>query len=141
MQAEKPHEYFILEIISAVDIPLIDKNTKSDPYIQAYMSSVIEKKDGVNRSIFQLQKVGSTVRTPYKTECSAAVWNCYRDLHATPMAESVLTVELYHHHKDTHNHKVDNILGKVDIPITVFVEEEAISFPFINFKVRSDQHL
>lgn len=127
-------EHFILEFISAIDIPPIENKVKSDVYLQAFIGSFSEG-DMAGGRMFQVQRYGITVRTPIRYDCSAAVWNCFRDLGTNPPPDSVLTVELFHYYKDSH--KNDCLLGKVDIPVRALVDGEAITFPLINFKVTS----
>ncbi len=131
--AQKPApERFILEFISVVDVPCVENRTKSDIYLQAFIGIFTEGEVAGGR-MYQAQRFGETVRTPVRYDCSAAVWNCFRNLGPNPPPESVLTIELFHHYKDTH--KVDCLLGKVDIPVRALIDGEAITFPLINFKV------
>jgi len=125
--ASKPNnDTFILEIISATDIPLIDKG-KSDPYVEAFLSVPIETDDEK-----KFQRVGTTVRTITRFDCTDVVWNCFRDLRTTPVEGAVLTLEIYHHYKD--NHKSDFLLGKVDVALEAIVDERPITIMFVNFK-------
>lgn len=125
-------ERFILEFIKVVDVPAIENRTKCDIYLQAFLATFSDS-EGAGGRVFQSQKFGQTVQTPVRYDCNAAVWNCFRNLGPNPPPESVLTVELYHHYKDTH--KTDCLLGKVDIPVRSLVDGEAFTFPLINFKV------
>jgi len=124
------NETFILEIISATDIPLIDAKGKSDPYVEAFLSVPIEGDDEK-----KFQRVGTTVRTITRFDCTEVVWNCFRDLRTTPEEGAVLTLEIYHHYKDVH--KSDFLLGKVDVALEAIVDERPITIPFVNFKVRT----
>lgn len=125
--AKPVKESFIVEIISAIDIPLLDNKGKSDPYIQAFLASPSDNDPE------RFQRIGLSVTTPTRYDCTEVVWNSFRDLHATPDADTVLTIEIYHHYKDVH--KSDFLLGKVDVPILSITDEQAVTIPFINFKV------
>ena len=128
--ASKPNnDTFILEIISATDIPLIDKG-KSDPYVEAFLSVPIETDDEK-----KFQRVGTTVRTITRFDCTEVVWNCFRDLRTAPVEGAVLTLEIYHHYKDVH--KSDFLLGKVDVALEAIVDERPITIMFVNFKVKA----
>jgi hypothetical protein len=129
-----PRNPFIIEIISAVDIPMFESRSKSDPYIQAYVSAHVGKPDSQNRMVYQLQRVSAIVQTPRRLDCSSVVWNCYRDLNIKPTTESVLSIELYHKSKEMH--KADSLLGKVDIRINELVDENPKTFLFTFVKVR-----
>jgi hypothetical protein len=124
---------FILEFISVVDVPAIENRAKCDIYLQAFLATFSEGNPSDGRP-FSAQRCGVTVQTPVRYDCNAAVWNCFRNLGPSPPPEAVLTVELFHHYKDTH--KVDCLLGKVDIPVRSLIDGEAAAFPLINFKVR-----
>lgn len=117
---------FVLEIINAIDIPYFDK-TKSDPYIQAFLVAPVEGDPE------RLQRRGIVVTTPIRYDCSEVVWNSFRDLRVSPTPESILTIEIYHHHKDVH--KSDFLLGKVDFPVRSLTDVNPITLPFVNFKV------
>lgn len=119
---------FILEIISAIDIPLIDNKGKSDPYVEAFLSSPTDGEDGN-----KLHRVGTTVRTITRYDCTEVVWNCFRDLRTTPTEGTMLTLEIYHHYKDVH--KADFLLGKVDVAVEAIPDERPVTIPFVNFKV------
>lgn len=123
---------FIIEFISATDIPLYDGKSKSDPFIQAYISAHVEKLDALNRRVFSLQRVSNLVQTPRRLDCTAVTWHCYRDFNVKPSTEAILTVELYHHNKDAQKGVP---LGKIDIPVGKFVDDEPIKFPLYVVKV------
>lgn len=128
--AKVTREPFIIEFISVVDIPCLENKTKCDPYIQAVMGCPNEGQ----LTLFQYQKIGRTVRTQTRFDCSSVVYHCYRDLNVTPPSrECVLMLELFHQSKDPH--KPDLLIGKVDIPLKAFTDDDPITFPFINFKV------
>ncbi len=121
----------ILEIIKATDIPLIDGKGKSDPYVEAFLSMPIEGDDNEKK----FQRVGTTVKTITRFDCTEVVWNCFRDLRTIPVEGAVLTLEIYHHYKDFH--KSDFLLGKVDVALEAIVDERPITIPFVNFKVKT----
>ena len=130
MSAKPVKESFILEIISATDIPLFDNKGKSDPYVEAFMSIPIE---GDEERKFQ--KVGTRVKTITRFDCTEVVWNCFRDLRTSPREGAVLTLEIYHHFKDVH--KSDFLLGKVDVAIEAIIDERPVTMPCVNFKVNT----
>ena len=119
---------YILEFVNVTDIPYIDNKVKSDPYLQAFIGFPVGDGDNI-----RYQKAGSTVRTPVRFDCTSVVWNCFRDMNVNPIQGSILSIELYHHHRDTH--KSDHLLGTVDIPLSGLADEEPVTFPMINFKV------
>eukprot|EP00428_Durinskia_dybowskii_P076483 CAMPEP_0170355624 /NCGR_PEP_ID=MMETSP0117_2-20130122/741_1 /TAXON_ID=400756 /ORGANISM="Durinskia baltica, Strain CSIRO CS-38" /LENGTH=1335 /DNA_ID=CAMNT_0010609673 /DNA_START=108 /DNA_END=4115 /DNA_ORIENTATION=- len=123
----QPHSHFVVEIVSVSDIPYIEPKVKSDAYVQAFLA--IPSKD---ESGGRAQKFGNLVRTPVRYDCAAAVWNSFRNFNTDPPPDSILTVELYHFYKDPH--KSDCLLGKVDVPVKVLIDDEAVSIPLINFK-------
>ena len=125
-------EHFIIQFISAQDIPHIENRVKSDPYIKAYLATRVEIDS--ETGAFEFQRIGVLAQTPRKADCTAAVWNCYKDLGAVPPANAMLVVEIYHHYKDAH--KTDYLLGKVDIPVSSFVKEEPMRILLANYKVR-----
>lgn len=127
-------EPFILEFISATDIPLFDGKSKSDPFLQACISAHSEKLDSNNRRVFQLQRVSNLVQTPYRQDCTSVIWHCYRDFNVKPSTEAVLTVELYHRHKEVQK---SIMLGKLDIPVSKLVDEEPTKYPLYAVKVKT----
>jgi hypothetical protein len=123
---------FIIEFISATDIPCFDGKSKSDPFVQAYISQHVEKVDSLNRRVFTLQRVSNLVQTPRRLDCTSVTWHCYRDFNVKPSTEAILTVEVYHHNKDVQKGVQ---LGKIDIPIGKLVDEEPQKFPLFVVKV------
>lgn len=118
---------FVVEFISATDIPWFENRVKSDPSIQAYISTHVEKQDSNNRPVFHLQRAGNTITTPRRLDCTSVIWHCYRDFNTKPTAESILTIEIYH--------QGSHLLGKVDIPTRVLSHENPMTFPFYTAKV------
>jgi hypothetical protein len=135
-QESKQSDHFIVEFISVTDIPMIENKVKSDVYLQAFVAAPGEGE--MTGKLFQFQRIGQVVRTPIRPDSTEIVWNCFRNLHVCPPPDSILTLELFHHYKDTH--KVDCLLGKADIPVKALIDGEAITFPMINFKVRLPAH-
>jgi hypothetical protein len=123
---------FIIEFISATDIPCFDGKSKSDPFVQAYISQHVEKVDSLNRRVFTLQRVSNLVQTPRRLDCTSVTWHCFRDFNVKPSTEAILTVEVYHHNKDVQKGVQ---LGKIDIPIGKLVDEEPQKFPLFVVKV------
>jgi hypothetical protein len=123
---------FVIEFISATDIPLFDGKNRIDPFVQAYISSHVEKVDSLGRRIFSLQRISNLVQTPRRLDCTSVIWHCYRDFNVKPSTEALLSVELYHHNKDAQKGVP---LGKIDIPVSKLVDEEPAKFPLYVVKV------
>lgn len=121
---------FVIEFISATDIPLLENRSKCDPYLQAYISSHAGKMDSNRRMVFQLQRVSNLVQTPRRLDCTSVIWHSYREFNVTPSTESILSVELYH------ASKTDLLLGKIDIPVKNLVSEDPMKYPLSVTKVR-----
>lgn len=118
---------FVVEFISATDIPWFENRVKSDPSLQAYISTHVEKHDSNNRPQYYLERSGNTVTTPRRLDCTSVIWHCYRDFNTKPAPESILTIEIYH--------QGSHLLGKIDIPTRVLSHENPMSFPFYLAKV------
>ncbi len=129
MESTHESDRYVIEFISATDIPWVENKVKSDPFIQAYISTHVERLDSFNVPVSKLERIGNTVTTPRRLDCSSVVWHCYRDFNTKPTAESILTVEIYH--------QSSLLLGKVDIPTRVFSHENPMTFPFYTAKVRT----
>lgn len=128
--AKEAANQFVIEFISATDIPLLENRSKCDPYIQAYISSHVGKMENGNRMKFQLERVSNLVQTPRRLDCTSVVWHSYRDFNVVPATESILTIELYH------AGKTDLLLGKIDIPTKNLVDESPTKYPLSAVKVR-----
>ena len=124
--AKQSSDPFIIEFISASDIPLYDGKNKSDPYIQAFISTHVEKTNANKIKCFVLQREGNLVQTPHRVDCTSVVWNCYRDFNIKPSVEAVLTVQLYHRNKESTKCVM---LGKIDIPVNKLANELPTTFP------------
>ncbi len=124
-------ERFIIKFIGAFDIPS-DYGSKSDPYVKAYISEHVVQFDQDNRKFFKLQRISNAVHTPKRLDCSSVIWNCYRDFKINPPMDSVLVIEIYNSTNDVSD---DKLLGKVDIPVKVFVDEAPKIFNFVSTKV------
>lgn len=122
--SDKQKAHFIIEFIRADGIPLIDKASKCNPYFVAYLSSRVS-----NCSFERI----ATVRSPTRSDCSTAIWNCFRDFNVMPDAEAILTVEIYHHQVEIH--KTDVQLGKVDVSVQSLADGEIKVLELMNFKV------
>lgn len=126
---------FVINFISACDIPAADFRSKCDPYLRAFISKHDDNEvDSEGRKVFRLKRISNYVCTPKKLDCKSAVWNCYRDFRLIPPEGSILTVEMYHTTSDST--KPDNLLGKVDIAIASLNDETSKTFYLVNFKVR-----
>lgn len=129
LQTKEAISHFVIEFISATDIPLLENRTKCDPFLQACISTHVGKTENNKRMVFQLQRVSNLVQTPCRLDCTSVVWHCYREFNVTPSTESILTVELYH------AGKIELLLGKIDIPIKNLVSEDPVKYPISVTKV------
>lgn len=118
-------ESFIIEFISVNDIPMLDGKARSNPYINAYLTSYSNR--NVSQDSGDIKKtsnsgvlpelIGCSVQTPKRYDCTTAIWNCYRDFRVRPSIDSsILTVELLHYqHQFRSSTSLDNQTNKTEI--------------------------
>ena len=133
-QLRKEKGRFVINFISATDIPAADFMSNCEPYLKAYIckESYITGEDG-NQQL-QYIRLSDVVQTPRKTNCTTAIWNSYRDFHLNPPSDSFLMIELY----DINREKIDkDPIGSVAISVEIFTDELPHNFLFNFNKVSS----
>jgi len=128
---EKPR--FVIRFFRAQDIAPPENRSKCDPFLRAFLSAPIHYIDEHLQDKIRIERISSTVITPKRTDCTDAIWDCYRDFRMNPPANSILTVEVLNPPSD--NSKPDILLGKVDIPISALADGDLQKFDVISFQV------
>ena len=126
---DSPH--FVINFISATDIPLIDDNiltapTPCDPYLRAYISESDRNDEESPPKPVENSRI---VETPKRIGCANPIWDSYRDFHIEPSQEAYLTIELHHWEKDKSEREP---IGHVNIPMqhAMFTTKTDLSEPF-----------
>jgi hypothetical protein len=126
---------YVINFISATDIPPPEYRKNSCPYLRAYISSYVSETDNEQGTQFKLKRISDLVCTPRRIDCQSVVWNSFRDFRIKPPTDAIMTLEILHSTYDPT--KPDSLLGKADIPINRLVDESPVTIPLICFKVRS----
>jgi hypothetical protein len=112
---------FVVEFISAKDVPSADVGSESDPYIVAYFVPKVNKP--------KPRQLSRKVQTLYRLDDPNPIFHSYHNFRVEPPPDSYLRVEIYD--RDVLNS--DDLIGIAEIPVGSLSREDPQTFHF-NFK-------
>ncbi len=105
-------EHYVINFISATNVPQADLTSPSDPYLKACIYT-----EGENHTKKRITKIHETL---IKNDNPNPCWNSFFDFQVNPPANSFLKVEIY----DFDNFNEHDLLGIIDVPLSKLTTED-----------------